>query len=77
MRSLLAEPGVGPLVAAQLLVSWFHGGRVRSEAAAQPCRPLGRSANPHEPILVGLSAVAIGSSTAAPRARIVTASAGE
>ncbi len=32
-RALLAEPGVGPVVAAQLLVSWSHRGRVRSEAA--------------------------------------------
>jgi transposase len=31
--ALLAEPGVGPVVAAQLLVSWSHRGRVRSEAA--------------------------------------------
>ena len=31
--ALLAEPGVGPVVAAQLLVSWSHPGRVRSEAA--------------------------------------------
>jgi transposase len=31
--TLLAEPGVGPVVAAQLLVSWSHRGRVRSEAA--------------------------------------------
>jgi transposase len=31
--SLLEEPGVGPIVAAQLLVSWSHRGRVRSEAA--------------------------------------------
>jgi transposase len=31
--SLLAEPGVGPVVAAQLLVSWSHRGRVRNEAA--------------------------------------------
>lgn len=31
--ALLAEPGVGPVVAAQLLVSWSHHGRVRSEAA--------------------------------------------
>jgi hypothetical protein len=31
--ALLAEPGVGPIVAAQLLVSWSHRGRVRSEAA--------------------------------------------
>jgi transposase len=31
--ALLAEPGVGPVVAAQLLISWSHRGRVRSEAA--------------------------------------------
>jgi transposase len=31
--ALLAEPGVGPVVAAQLLVSWSHPGRVRNEAA--------------------------------------------
>jgi len=30
---LLDEPGVGPIVAAQLLVTWSHRGRVRSEAA--------------------------------------------
>ena len=30
---LLEEPGVGPIVAAQLLVVWSHRGRVRSEAA--------------------------------------------
>jgi len=31
--TLLSEPGVGPVVAAQLLVSWSHRGRVRNEAA--------------------------------------------
>jgi transposase len=30
---LLEEAGVGPIVAAQLLVAWSHRGRVRSEAA--------------------------------------------
>ena len=30
---LLAEFGVGPFVAAQLIVSWSHKGRIRSEAA--------------------------------------------
>jgi transposase len=30
---LLEEPGIGPIVAAQLLVAWSHRGRVRSEAA--------------------------------------------
>ncbi len=32
----LAEPGVAPVVAAQLLVSWSHRGRVRSQAAFAP-----------------------------------------
>ena len=31
--TLRAEPGVGPVVAAQLLISWSHRGRVRNEAA--------------------------------------------
>jgi transposase len=30
---LLNEPGVGPMVAAQVIVTWSHRGRVRSEAA--------------------------------------------
>lgn len=30
---LLAEPGVGPISAAQLLLSWSHRGRLHSEAA--------------------------------------------
>jgi len=30
---LLAQPGVGPIMAAQVLLSWSHQGRVRSEAA--------------------------------------------
>jgi transposase len=30
---LLDEPGVGPIVAAQLIVTWSHNDRVRSEAA--------------------------------------------
>jgi transposase len=30
---LLDEPGVGPIVAAQVLVAWSHRGRLRSEAA--------------------------------------------
>ena len=29
---LLDEPGVGPIVAAQLIVAWSHAGRLRSEA---------------------------------------------
>ncbi|MGW0017598.1 IS110 family transposase [Rhodococcus sp. NPDC003382] len=31
--ALLAQPGVGPVVAARLLLSWSHPGRVRNEAA--------------------------------------------
>jgi transposase len=31
--ALLAEPGVGVITAAQLLTSWSHRGRFRSEAA--------------------------------------------
>ena len=31
--TLLDEPGVGPIVAAQLIVAWSHHGRLRSEAA--------------------------------------------
>ncbi len=30
---LLDEPGVGPLLAAQVVLSWSHKGRIRSEAA--------------------------------------------
>jgi transposase len=30
--SLLDQPGVGPIVAAQLIVAWSHRGRLRSEA---------------------------------------------
>jgi transposase len=30
---LLVQPGVGPVTAAQLLISWSHPGRLRSEAA--------------------------------------------
>ncbi len=30
---LLEEPGVGPVVAAQVIVAWSHRGRLRSEAA--------------------------------------------
>jgi len=30
---LLHEPGVGPIVAAQLIIAWSHPGRLRSEAA--------------------------------------------
>jgi transposase len=30
--ALLDEPGVGPIVAAQLIIAWSHPGRLRSEA---------------------------------------------
>jgi transposase len=30
---LLEQPGVGPLAAAQVVISWSHPGRIRSEAA--------------------------------------------
>jgi transposase len=30
---LLEQPGVGPLAAAQILISWSHRGRIRNEAA--------------------------------------------
>ena len=30
---LLDQPGIGPLAAAQLLISWSHSGRIRNEAA--------------------------------------------
>jgi transposase len=31
--ALLTQPGIGPITAAQLLISWSHPGRFRSEAA--------------------------------------------
>jgi transposase len=31
--ALLAQPGIGPISAAQVLISWSHPGRFRSEAA--------------------------------------------
>ena len=31
--TLIAEPGIGPISAAQILLSWSHPGRIRSEAA--------------------------------------------
>jgi transposase len=33
MPALLTEPGIGPISAAQLLVTWSHPGRFRTEAA--------------------------------------------
>jgi transposase len=31
--ALLGQPGIGPISAAQVLISWSHPGRFRSEAA--------------------------------------------
>ena len=33
MPALLAQPGIGPVSAAQMLVTWSHPGRFRTEAA--------------------------------------------
>jgi transposase len=39
--ALLAQPGVGPVTAAQVLISWSHPRRLRSKAAfARKSRPL-------------------------------------
>jgi hypothetical protein len=35
---LLDEPGVGPIVAAQVIVAWSHRGRLRSEGRLRPPR---------------------------------------
>jgi hypothetical protein len=43
---LLDQPGVGPLAAAQLILSWSHQGRIRSEAAfarLAGCAPIAAS----------------------------------
>jgi transposase len=63
--ALLDEPGVGPIVAAQLLVAWSHRGRLRSEACfarlavSPPCPP--RAARPPA---TGSAAAATANSTA-------------
>ncbi|MGY1761429.1 transposase [Geodermatophilus sp. SYSU D00779] len=44
MPHLLAEPGIGPIVAAQPWVSWSHPGRIRSETAS--AAPAGTSPLP-------------------------------
>ena len=48
---LLDEPGVGPIVAAQLIVAWSHHGRVRSEAAFadSPASPRSPPQRPDDP----------------------------
>jgi hypothetical protein len=42
--ALLTKPGIGPITAAQLLISWSHPGRFRrSPPGSRACRPSGRS----------------------------------
>ncbi len=43
---LLDEPGVGPLAAAQLLLSWSHAGRIRSVPSL--ASPAARRSRPHQ-----------------------------
>ncbi|MFI6494889.1 transposase [Streptomyces sp. NPDC050564] len=45
---LLVLLGVGPITAAQVLVSWSHPGRFRSEAAFASRRPAVESSTPHD-----------------------------
>ena len=55
MPALLAEPGVGPVSAAHLIVAWSHRGRCRSEAAfaalagVSPLRGVLRPRHPPSP----------------------------
>ena len=44
--ALLAQPGVGPITAAQVLISWSHPGRLRSEAAFAMLAGVARSRPP-------------------------------
>jgi transposase len=43
--TLLAQPGVGPVTAAQILISWSHPGRLRSEPPS-PCSPAPHPSRP-------------------------------
>jgi transposase len=62
---LLELPGVGPISAAQVLVSWSHAGRLRSEAAFAPWPAPTRSRRPRDRSPgTGSTAPATGSSTA-------------
>jgi transposase len=62
---LLEEPGVGPIVAAQLVVAWSHPGRVRSEAAfARLAGVAPLPASSARRLGTGSAAAATGSSTA-------------
>jgi transposase len=62
---LLDEPGVGTIVAAQLIVAWSHHGRVRSEAAFHDSPASRRSPPPAaRPPGTGSAAAATGNSTA-------------
>jgi len=44
--ALLAQPGVGPVTGAQVLISWSHPGRLRSEAAFAMLAGAARSRRP-------------------------------
>ena len=44
--ALLTQPGIGPITAAQLLISWSHPGRLRSEAAFAMLAGAARSQRP-------------------------------
>jgi transposase len=60
--ALMAQPGVGPVTAAQLLISWSHPGRLRSEAAFAMLAGVARSRPPPVGSCgVGLTVVGIGS----------------
>jgi len=61
---LLAQPGVGPVTAAQLLISWSHPGRLRSRRRS-PCSPALHLSQPR-PVrwsATGSTEAGIGSST--------------
>ena len=63
--ALLDEPGVGPVVAAQLIIAWSHHGRLRSEACfarLAGAAPVPPRAGKHNG--TGSGAAAIASSTA-------------
>jgi transposase len=46
--ALLTEPGIGPITAAQLLISWSHAGRFRSEAAFATSRRIAQGKSQRE-----------------------------
>ena len=50
---LMALPGVGPISAAQILISWSHPGRLRSAAAFANRAGAARSSPPRSQWFVG------------------------